>query len=211
MRVTCVLGAVLALSIPGFSQTVGQVTGLVTDPNGSIIVGATVTITNSQTNVSRKATTNSAGNYSFPALLPDVYNVKAEMQGFKGEVREGVELQVEQIARIDFHLGIGAVTQTVEVTGGAPLLTTESATVGTVIDNNRIVGLPLNGRSFTQLVALTPNVAYNSVASGGQASSRQGGDRTTQEIFVAGARREYMNFTLDGVQNTDPGFNTYAL
>ena len=103
MRVTCVLGAVFALSFPSFAQTVGQVTGLVTDQSGSIVVGATVTITNSQTNVSRKTTTNSAGNYAFPALLPDVYNVKAEMQGFKGEVREGVELQVEQIARIDFH------------------------------------------------------------------------------------------------------------
>jgi len=111
------------------------------------------------------------------------------MQGFESEVREGVELQVEQIARIDFHLKIGAVAQTVEVPGGAPLLTTESATVGTVIDNDRIVGLPLNGRSFTQLIALTPNVSYNSVANGGQASARQGGDRSTQEIFVAGARR----------------------
>ena len=191
MRITCVLGVVLALSFPGYSQTLGQITGLVTDPNGSIIVGATVTVTNSQTNVSRKTTTNSAGNYAFPALLPDVYNVKAEMFGFKGEAHAGVELQVAQIARIDFHLQIGSVTQTVEVSGGAPLLTTESATVGTVIDNDRIVGLPLNGRSFTSLIALSPNVAYNSVASGGQASARQGGDRTTQEIFVAGARREY--------------------
>src|ERR1035438_9751345 len=211
MRATLVLGAVFALSFPGFAQTGGQVTGLVTDPSGSVILGATVTITNSQTNVARKTTTNSAGSYAFPALQPDVYSVKAEMLGFKGEVREGVELQVEQIARIDFRLQIGAATQTVEVSGGAPVLDTESATVGTVIDNDRIVGLPLNGRSFTQLIALTPNVAYNSVANGGQASARQGGDRTTQEIFVAGARREYMNFTLDGVQNTDPGFNTYAV
>lgn len=211
MRVIYTLGVMLALSISGFAQTGGQVTGLVTDPSGSIIAGATITITNSQTNVTRTTTTNSAGDYAFPALLPGVYNMKAEMQGFRGEVREGVELQVEQIARIDFHLQLGAVTQTVEVAGGAPLLTTESATVGTVIDNNRMEELPLNGRSFTQLIALSPNVAYNSVANGGQASARQGGDRATQEIFVAGARREYMNFTLDGVQNTDPGFNTYAL
>jgi hypothetical protein len=211
MRVTYIVGVIFALSFPVFAQTAGQVTGLVTDPSGSIVVGATVTVTNSQTNVGRTTTTNSAGDYTFPALQPGVYNVRAEMQGFEGEVREGVELQVEQIARIDFHLKIGAVTQTVEVAGGAPLLTTESATVGTVIDNDRIVGLPLNGRSFTQLIALTPNVSYNSVANGGQASTRQGGDRTTQEIFVAGARREYTNFTLDGVENTDPGFNTYAV
>jgi len=211
LRLTYIVAVMLALSFAAFAQTVGQVTGVVTDPNGSIVVGATVAITNSQTNATRTTTTNNAGDYAFPALQPGVYNVKAEMQGFEGEVRKGVELHVEQIARIDFHLKIGAVAQTVEVTGGAPLLTTESTTVGTVIDNDRIVGLPLNGRSFTQLIALTPNVSYNSVSSGGQASARQGGDRSTQEIFVAGARREYTNFTLDGVENTDPGFNTYAL
>jgi len=88
MRATSVLGVVLALSFPAFAQTGGQVTGLVTDPSGSVIVGATVTITNSQTNVVRKTITNSAGSYAFPALQPDVYNVKAEMQGFKGELRE---------------------------------------------------------------------------------------------------------------------------
>src|SRR5579862_2484431 len=85
-----VLGAVFALSFPSFAQTVGQVTGLVTDPSGSVIVGATVTITNSQTNIVHKTTTNSAGNYAFPALQPDVYNLKAEMPGFEGSVREGV-------------------------------------------------------------------------------------------------------------------------
>jgi len=211
MRVAYLVAAILVLSLGGFAQTAGQVTGLVTDPLGSVVAGATVTVTNSQTNVARTTTTNSAGNYAFPALQPGLYNVKAELRGFQSEVRERVELQVEQIARIDFHLQIGAVTETVEVRGGAPLLTTESATVGTVIDNDRIVGLPLNGRSFTQLIALTPNVSYNSVSNGGQASARQGGDRTTQEIFVAGARREYTSFTLDGVENTDPGFNTYAV
>jgi outer membrane receptor protein involved in Fe transport len=211
MRVIYIVGAMLALSFPGFAQTVGQVTGAVTDPSGSIVVGATVTVVNSQTNVGRSTTTNSAGNYAFPALQPGVYNVKAEMQGFQGEIREGVELQVEQIARIDFHLRIGAVAQTVEVAGGAPLLDTESATLGTVIDNTRIVNLPLNGRSFTQLIALSPNVAANFVNNGGQAATRQGGDRANQEISVAGMRREYINFTLDGVQNTDPNFNTYAL
>src|SRR5258708_6211569 len=145
MRVAYVVSAILVLSLAGFAQTAGQVTGLVTDPSGSVVVGATVTITNSQTNVARTTTTNSAGNYTFPALQPGVYYVKAELLGFRSEIRERVELQVEQIARIDFRLQVGAVTETVEVSGGAPLLTTESATVGTVIDNDRIVGLPLNG------------------------------------------------------------------
>jgi hypothetical protein len=211
VRPVYTVGLILVLSLAGFAQTVGQVTGLVTDPSGSIVVGATVTVLNSQTNVARTTTTNNAGNYTFAALQPGIYNLKAEVRGFQREVREGVELQVEQIARIDFHLQVGAVTQTVEVVGGAPLLNTESATVGTVIDNNRIVELPLNGRSFTQLIALSPNVAANFVNSGGQAATRQGGDRAAQEISIAGSRREYTNFTLDGVENTDPNFNTYAL
>src|ERR1700747_1493407 len=134
MHLAYTVGAIFALSLAGFAQTVGQVTGVVTDPSGSIVVGATVTISNSQTNVSRTTTTNGAGNYAFPALQPGVYNVKAEMHGFQREARE-VELQVEQIARIDFHLQVGAVTEIVDVASGALLLNTESATVGTVIDN----------------------------------------------------------------------------
>src|SRR5580765_22706 len=99
MRFLYIAGVMLALSFSGFAQTAGQVTGLVTDPSGSVLVGATVTITNSQTNVARTTTTNSAGNYAFPALQPGVYYVKAELHGFRSEIRERVELQVEQIAR----------------------------------------------------------------------------------------------------------------
>jgi Carboxypeptidase regulatory-like domain len=140
-------------------------------------VGATVTVTNSETNVARTTTTNGTGNYTVPALQPGIYNVKAEMQGLRGEVRKGVDLQLEQIARIDFHLPVGSATETVEVRGGAPLLNTESATLRTVIDNNRIVELPLKGHSFTQVITLSPNVAYDFVNNGGQATTRQGGDR----------------------------------
>src|SRR5215471_18929374 len=123
----------LALSSPG--QTFGEITGEVTDSTGGVVVSATVTITNPQTNFTRQATTNNAGNYNFPALLPGVYNVRAERQGFQTEIRTGVELQVQQVARIDFQFKVGSVAETVEVVGGAPLLTTENATVGTVIEN----------------------------------------------------------------------------
>src|SRR5689334_9541094 len=79
LRLTYIVAVMLALSFAGFAQTVGQITGVVTDPGGSIVVGATITITNSQTNAARTTTTNGAGNYVFPALQPGVYNVKAEM------------------------------------------------------------------------------------------------------------------------------------
>lgn len=173
------------LTLPSFGQTFGEITGEVTDPSGAVIVGAAVTVTNPQTNLTRSATTNSAGNYSFPALLPGVYNIRAEMQGFTSELRSGVQLQVQQVARIDFQFRVGAVAETVEVAGGAPLLATENATVGTVIDNQRIVELPLNGRNFLQLVALSPNVNA-SFADGGAATSRQGGGPQLAEFFGRG-------------------------
>ena len=112
MRIAFFVGATFVLSVAGFAQTAGQITGQVTDTSNATVLGAIVTITNSQTNVARKTTTNSAGDYTFPAIPPGVYNVKAEMQGFQVEIRQGVELQVEQVARIDFHLQVGAVTQT---------------------------------------------------------------------------------------------------
>ncbi|HYL39184.1 MAG TPA: carboxypeptidase-like regulatory domain-containing protein [Bryobacteraceae bacterium] len=200
----------LALAMPMMGQTFGEITGVVSDSTGAIVVGATVTVTNPQTNLTRQVTSNSSGNYNFPSLLPGVYNVKAEMQGFQSEIRQNVELQVQQVARIDFQLKVGAMTETVEVQGGAPLLNTENATVGTVIDNQRILDLPLNGRDFTQLITLSPNVSsgYKTTA-GGFATSRQGGDRATENISVSGLRREYTYYTLDGISNQDIDFNTY--
>jgi hypothetical protein len=203
-----VLSAALA-TLPCFGQTFGEITGVVTDSSGGLVVGATVTVTNPETGVTRNATTNTAGNYTFPALLPGIYNVKSEMQGFQAEIRNGVELQVQQVARIDFQLKVGSMAETIEVTGGAPLLNTENATVGTVIENKRIVDLPLNGRNFIQLIALSPNVSANFANNGGQTTSRQGGDRTTQEFSVAGMRREFNYYTLDGIANSDVNFNTY--
>jgi hypothetical protein len=199
----------IAFATPSFGQTFGQITGLVTDSSGGVLVGAEVTVTNPQTSFTRTENTNDSGLYTFLNLLPGLYNVKVSAQGFQGAIRNNVELQVQQVARLDFQLKVGAVTEAVEVSGGAPLLTTENATVGTVIDNQRIVELPLNGRNFIQLIALSPNVNA-SYADGGTASSRQGGDRATQNFSVGGQRREFNYYTLDGVANTDVDFNTYA-
>jgi hypothetical protein len=206
---TKLLAFVVFAALPCFGQTFGEITGVVTDPSTALVVGATVTVSNPATNLTRTATTNNAGNYTFPSLLPGVYSVKVEMPGFQGEIRGSVELQVQQVARIDFQLKVGSLTEAVEVVSGAPLLNTENATVGTVIENRRIVDLPLNGRNFISLVALSPNVNANFANSFGGAGSRQGGDRTQQQFSVAGMRREFNYFTLDGVANSDVNFNTY--
>ena len=209
-----ILAVILAaFALPVFGQAFGEITGVVTDSTGAIVANATVTVTNPDTNLTRRVTTNSSGNYSFPALLPGIYNVRAEVQGFQAEIRANVELQVQQTARIDFQLRVGAVSETIEVTGGAPLLNTENANVGTVIENKRIVDLPLNGRNFLQLVSLSPNVSaafnVNGGTSTGAASTRLGGDRANQSFSVAGSRREFNNYSIDGVTNTEPNFNAY--
>src|ERR1700722_6348304 len=161
------LAAGLGLVLPASGQTVGEITGVVTDASGGIVVGATVTATNPQTNFTRASSTNTSGVYNFPALQPGIYNVRAELQGFQPEVRSGVELQVQQTARIDFQLRVGGVAETVEVAGGAPLLDTENASLGTVVDGQRIVDLPLNGRNFLSLVSESPNASAGLTPTGG--------------------------------------------
>lgn len=161
------------------------------------------------TGAARTTVSNSAGLYSFPALLPGVYDVSASKEGFQTTTRSDLELQIQQTARVDFALTIGQTTQVVEVTAGAPLMTTENSTVGAVIENRRIVDLPLNGRNFLALVALTPNVSTG-FGSSTTANNNQGTARASQNISVSGARSEFNHFTLDGVENTDPNFNTYV-
>jgi Carboxypeptidase regulatory-like domain/TonB dependent receptor-like, beta-barrel len=206
-----VLSLLLVPATSSVAQTFGQITGAVTDGSGGILVGATVVVTNTQTNATREAQTNSAGSYVFPNLLPGVYNVRVELQGFQTKVVNGVELQVQQTARLDFSMELGSVEVAVEVTGTAPMINITDATVGTVVDNKQILELPLNGRNFINLVSLSQNVSSDYAGgSGGGASGRQGGDRTTQNFSIAGQRREYNHYTLDGIVNQDVNFNTYA-
>ena len=201
----------LASTSPVSAQTFGQITGQVTDVSGGILAGATVVVTNTQTNAVREAITNSAGSYVFPNLLPGVYNVRVDLQGFQPKVMNNVELQVQQTVRIDVSLALGSVEVAVEVTGTAPMINATDATVGTVIENKQILELPLNGRNFINLVSLSPNVSSDwAGGGGGGASGRQGGDRSTQNFAVAGQRREYNQYTLDGIVNQDVNFNTYA-
>ena len=116
---------------------------------------------------------------------------------------------MQQTARVDITMQVGQVSEVVEVSGTATLLNTENSTVGTVIDNRRIVELPLNGRNFLQLVALSPNTNYGFSSAG--SASRQGGTRTDQQISISGQRVFFNRFTLDGVENTDVNFNTYLI
>ncbi len=204
------LVTVMMLTMFGISasaQTTGEITGVITDSSGAAVKGASISVMNKATNAVRQTTSNDEGVYAFPSLMPGAYSLKVEQTGFKSSVRDGLTLEVQQTARIDISLEVGSVGETVTITGGTPLLSAESTTVGTVIENKRIVDLPLNGRNFLQLVATAPNVSFG-FQSAGQAGSRQGGTRANQNISVAGQRSYFNRFTIDGVENTDVNFNS---
>src|SRR6266404_300089 len=204
------LAIALCMPLAVFAQTSGSITGEVTDQSGAVAPNATVTATNSKTNVARSTATNASGIYSFPDLTPGTYEVKVSAPGFATIVKTNIELQVQQTARVDFSLSVGQAAQTVEVSASANSLNTENATVGTLIEERRISELPLNGRNFFSLVALAPNVAFGFLPAQ-QASGRLGGTRSTLTMSLSGARATWANYTLDGITNTDVDFNTYIV
>ncbi|MCS7025458.1 MAG: carboxypeptidase-like regulatory domain-containing protein [Bryobacteraceae bacterium] len=193
-----------------FAQTFGDISGEVRDPSGAVIAGVTVTLTNVATNATRTTESNDQGIYVFPALQPGEYVLKAEKAGFKTFTRSGIRVEVQLSARINIELQVGSVSESIEVRDQAALLQSENATVGTVIDNKRILDLPLAGRNAFNLVALAPNVSFGFPAAG-QAGARQGGIRADQSISVSGQRAQFNRYTLDGVENTDPNFNTFVV
>ena len=200
---------VLVTADVAFSQTFGEITGHVADASGAAVVTAAITATNINTNAARQTASSATGDYALPSLPPGNYVVRIEKVGFKSETSK-IEVAVQQTVRMDFTLQVGQVSESVEVSAQTVQLQSENATVGTVIDNKRIVELPLNGRNYLQLVSLAPNVTTLS-PNAGQAGSRQGGDRANQAIAVAGQRIMFNYFSLDGVNNTDPNFNSYVV
>src|SRR6516165_3204848 len=193
-----------------FAQTFGEITGRVTDPSGAVIPGASITLTNVNTNAVRTVVSAEAGTYTLASVAPGFYRMRTELAGFKAAVSDQFEVQVQQVVRLDVTLQVGQVSETVEVAATADLLQSETAAIGTVVENKIVTDLPLNGRNYLGLVALAPNVNTLSPAAG-QAASRQGGDRAAQAISTGGQRIMYDYYSLDGVNNTDPNFNTYIV
>ena len=181
-----------------------------TDPTGAAVPDSAVTITNTNTNAARQTATTDAGDYTFPSLAPGSYKLRVEHAGFKTSTSDTFDVQVQQVVRLDVALQLGQVSESIEVSATSTLLQAENATIGAVVENKLIQELPLNGRQYLNLVALAPNV--NTLAPGaGQAGSRQGGDRAAQAISTGGQRIMFDYYTLDGVNNTDPNFNTYVV
>jgi hypothetical protein len=166
--------------------------GTITDPTGAVVAGAAVSITQTATGVRRTTQTAADGKYEVRYLVPGEYSIEVRAQGFRAARASSVVVQINQQARLDFSLQVGEVQETVEVTATAPLLNTETATLGEVVARERIVNLPLNGRTFTQLAALTPGVR---VSEANLFSTSTGGSR----IVANGARDAWEQVNIDGI------------
>lgn len=191
------VGGMLAFMLStGWAQTyTATVTGNVTDPQGSAIAGAKVVAINQGTKLEYAVQSNEAGVYTIPFLPVGSYVISIEASGFKKLISSEFKLEVNQIARINLALQVGAVTEQVTVTDVAPILQTENVTVGQVITGNTTTNLPLNGRNFQQLTLLIPGVVSPNPGAFNSASLQGGQGRP----YVNGNREQGNAFLLDGI------------
>jgi hypothetical protein len=207
--VVLMLAACLGGSRVSFAQATGQVSGAIYDPAGQVVSGAEVTLTNTATAGVRATTTGHDGTYALPLVSPGVYQLKAVATGFKTMTVDKVEVQVNGTSRVDVHLSLGGIVEEVTVTGAAPLVEAGNATLGTVVNHQAVVDLPLNGRSFAQLGTLIPGVIAAPAALGGaNGNATPGGfGNMTGSFNVNGMRNQSNSFLLDGAPNDD-SFNS---
>lgn len=170
------------------------VLGFISDQSGAAMPGVTVTLTNPATGISTTAVTDDRGQYQFLNVRIGTYSLKAELQGFTTAVANDVTVTVNARQRVDLSLSVGGVGETVEVSGAARLLESESSDRGTVISREQIVNLPLNGRAYADLALLSPGVRRSSISASRDAS-----------FNVNGLRSALNNFILDGVDNNSYG------
>ncbi|MCC6585193.1 MAG: TonB-dependent receptor [Bryobacterales bacterium] len=183
---------ILILAVLGaaavFAQTTGTATlvGTVSDNSGALIPGATVTVVNNETQFTSNTQTTSEGSYYIPNLIPGTYRMTIEAQGFKRYVREGIILRTSEQPKIDVSMEVGAVTESIQVSGSAPLLETETTATGQVMEGDMIVKIPvLQKYAFRVLLYLPSTSNIN-----GQ--------------HVVGQRERAMGYTIDGVSGKEP-------
>jgi len=198
-RILLLLGlfALSAANLAAQSIT-GSITGVVIDASGGVIPDAQITVIHKATNVRSNATTDSGGNYTVPLLPQGDYRMEVSASGFKRFVLEGITLQVQQTARIDVHMTVGGVTESVTVTADIAGLETENATLSKVVDNRSITNLPLNTRNVYNLVFLTPGV-----------TGTVGNSYGEMRYSVNGARARTMDTMIDGVSAAHPTVNGF--
>ena len=194
-----VLVTLVCLSLAANAEAQGAgITGTVTDATGAVLPGVSVTAENTDTNLGRTTITNESGNYNFPTLTIGNYQLTAELPGFSVALRSEITLQTGDTLRVNLVLEIGQITDTITVTEAAPAIQSESAELGTVIDNKTVLEVPLNGREFYALLKLVPGTV--APAPNSRLAHRGG-------VSVAGARETSNAYTIDGIDNGSAGTN----
>ncbi|HYY97526.1 MAG TPA: carboxypeptidase regulatory-like domain-containing protein, partial [Pyrinomonadaceae bacterium] len=193
-------------------STVGSVSGTVRDPQGNAIPKAEVTITEEATGLSRNATADDSGIYTFPALPPGRYTITAAPQGFKKTVNSGVDLHVGDKLVLDINLEVGNVSEVVTVTGEAQQVETRSGDVSSLVSSTQVRELPLNGRNYAQLALMVPGVSPVTQSGAGGAFKTGGtGLDSGVDMSVNGNGSNQNMWTVDGVNNMDVGSNRTLL
>src|SRR5712692_8237759 len=183
--------AALLLCVPLFSQgSSGRIVGTVTDQSGGVISGATVSVVDTERGVTKTLTSNDAGEYNAPSLLPGTYKVRVEIKGFKTIERQNIVLEVGKEVRVDLSLQPGDQVQTITITESIPLVETTNAVLGGTLDNADINDMPLNGRNYQMLLSLRPGVMI-----------QPGGSPWTQS--TNGVRPDETVWMVDGVINVN--------
>lgn len=182
----------------GFDVT-GTISGIVKDSTGALVPGAEVTVTNAGTNATFSALSDAAGVYTVRALPIGVYNLTAELRGFKKFESRAIRVQVNEVARVDIALSVGEATETIVVSSEVAAVDTQSPTLKIVVDQKRIEELPLNGRNPTQLMRLVAGVQADPRADVLSGTTYPG----VVPVSVNGGRANTTNYVLDGGQNND--------
>ncbi len=193
----------LGAALPAWAQfDTATVLGTVRDPSGGVIAAAKVTLTSTGTGIVSTASTDEGGSYLFLNVRVGTYRVAAEAAGFSTAVADGVDIRVNARQRVDLTLAVGTVSETVEVTGAARLVETDSSDRGQIINRHQIVELPLNGRAYADLALLSTGVRRSTLSA---AVDSQGGNSREAAFNVNGLRSTFNNFLLDGVDNNSYG------
>jgi hypothetical protein len=203
-KLSLLLALLSLYSVLAAQTSTSELFGIVRDPSGSVVPGASATLENEKTGVVYKRQTTNAGLYSFPSLPVGAYSLTVEMKGFKTYRRTGIVLQVGSPADVDVAMEVGETSEVVSIEAQAEMLDTTNATIGTVVDQKAIVELPLNGRNPMNLIVLEPGVVQRSSGAAGSG------------LHVNGSRDRAYNVTIDGIEANEssvpnPISNLYRL
>src|ERR1051325_9034843 len=187
-----------------YAQAAAQISGRVQDATAAVLPGVEITATNTGTGIARTTVTNENGAYALPNLPIGTYRLEATLPGFRTYAQSGIVLEVNSSPVIDAVLEVGQVAETIEVQANANLVETRKSGIGEVVENARILDLPLNGRSVVDLLSLTEAAAPAAALTGNNRDPFAQGN-----VSIAGGLNSGLNYTLDGADHNNPFQGSY--